>query len=138
MPLPMASGWFHGRKPPAGIRMVQTAPANGSRTAYDEIEDLANPPDLASALTQNPAANACFGNFPGASRKNILRLMKSARKPETGAARIYRTVELPAEKRLTRTRFVITRSMARSLTDRAISSPEERPFRIGITALLSL
>ena len=84
----------------AGIRSVEAAKANGSWTVGDEIEDLVIPPDLASALAANEAARAFFGGFPNSSKKNILWWIKSARKPDTRAARISKTVELAAENRM--------------------------------------
>ena len=89
-----------GRLAEAGARAVATAQANGSWTLYDEIEDLVIPPDLASALADNETAGARFARFPASSKKNILWWIKSARKPETRAARIARTVELAAENRM--------------------------------------
>ena len=84
----------------AGARMVAEAQSNGAWTMYDEIEDLVVPPDLASALATDETAQACFDNFSPSSKKNILWWIKSARKPETRAARIARTAELAAENRM--------------------------------------
>ena len=42
----------------------------------------------------------CFGNFPPSSQKNILWWIKSARKPETRAARITKTTVLATENRM--------------------------------------
>ena len=85
---------------PAGMRRVETAKANGSWTVSDEIEDLVIPPDLASALAVNGTAAACFEHFSDSAKKIILWWIKSARKPETRARRIARTVELAAENRM--------------------------------------
>ena len=84
----------------AGARAVAAAQANGSWSVYDDIEDMIIPPDLASALADNQTAQACFNNFPPSSTKNILWWIKSARKPETRAARISKTVELAAQNRM--------------------------------------
>ena len=89
-----------GRMAPAGMQKVETAKANGSWTVSDEIEDLVIPPDLASALAVNGIAAACFEHFPDSAKKIILWWIKSARKPETRARRIARTVELAAENRM--------------------------------------
>ena len=84
----------------AGIRAVEAAKANGAWAALDEIEDLVMPPDLLSALESNVQARAFFERFPNSSKKNILWWIKSARRPETRAARISGTVELAAENRM--------------------------------------
>ncbi len=89
-----------GLMTPAGLSLVEAAKANGSWTVYDEIEDLATPADLASALARNPTAQAFFQAFPGSSKKNLLWWIKSARKPETRAARIEKLVRLAAENRM--------------------------------------
>ena len=73
-----------GRMAPAGLRLVESAKANGSWTAYDEIEDLIVPTDLVAALAANEPAATCFESFPDSSKKNILWWIKSARKPRPG------------------------------------------------------
>lgn len=89
-----------GRLAEAGARTVAAAQSNGSWTLYDEIEGLVIPPDLASALADDATAGARFAHFPASSKKNILWWIKSARKTETRAARIAKTVELAAENRM--------------------------------------
>ena len=89
-----------GLMAPAGIRSVDAAKANGSWTVSDEIENLVIPRDLASALAANETAGAFFDGFPNSSKKNILWWIKSARKPDTRAARISRTVDLAAGNRM--------------------------------------
>ncbi len=84
----------------AGIRSVEAAKANGAWSAYDEVEDLVVPPDLAAALAKSEAAAAFFDGFPDSSKKIILWWIKSARRPETRAARVSRTVALAAENRM--------------------------------------
>ena len=89
-----------GRMTEAGMRLVEAARENGSWTVGDEIEDLVIPPDLASALAGNAAAKAFFDSFPSSSKKNILWWLKSARRPETRAQRVSKTVVLAAENRM--------------------------------------
>ena len=89
-----------GRLAEAGTRIVATAQSNGSWTLYDEVEDLVIPPDLASALADDETAGAYFENFTASAKKNILWWIKSARKPETRAARIARTAELAVQNRM--------------------------------------
>ena len=89
-----------GRMAAAGVRMVESAKRNGSWTRADEIEDLVIPPDLASELAKNDTAQACFENFSKSAKKNILWWIKTARKPDTRAARISKTVQLAEENRM--------------------------------------
>lgn len=84
----------------AGLKLVDTAKKNGTWTVYDEIEDLVIPPDLASALAKDETAGVFFDNFSDSAKKNILWWIKTARKPETRAARISKTVQLAAENRM--------------------------------------
>ena len=88
------------RMTPAGVRLVEAAKANGAWTAYDEIEDLVVPPDLSSALAKNAAARGFFESFPDSAKKNILWWIESARRAETRADRVSRTVALAAENRM--------------------------------------
>ena len=89
-----------GRMAESGASIVAAAQSNGAWTVYDEIEDLVVPPDLAAALAANETAQTRFDNFPPSSKKNILWWIKSARKPETRAARVAKTAELAAQNRM--------------------------------------
>ncbi len=89
-----------GRMTASGMRLVEAAKADGSWNIYDEIEDQVIPPDLASALSADGAAGDYFSNFPDSSKKNILWWIKSARRPETRATRIAKTVAMAAENRM--------------------------------------
>jgi len=85
---------------PAGMRMVETARANGSWTVYDEIEEIVVPPDLGAALAEDDAARGFFERFPESSKKAILWWIKTAKRPETRAARIGETVSAAAQNRM--------------------------------------
>ena len=87
-----------GRMTDSGLSIVNAAKSNGAWTTYDEIEDLTIPPDLASAL--DGSAAAFFQSFPNSAKKNILWWIKTAKKPETRAARIEKTVRLAAQNRM--------------------------------------
>ena len=84
----------------AGAGVIAAAQSNGAWTVYDEIEDMVIPRDLAAALACDATAQSHFDNFPASSRKNILWWIKSARKPETRAARIAKTAALAAQNRM--------------------------------------
>ena len=89
-----------GRMAAAGMRLVEGAKADGSWSVYDEVEDLVIPSDLVSALAEDCAADGFFANFSDSSKKNILWWIKSARRPETRATRIAKTVGMAAENRM--------------------------------------
>ena len=80
--------------------LVETAKGNGSWTVYDEIEDLVIPPDLSDVLERNEAARDFFQNFSDSSKKNILWWIKSARRSQTRASRVSKTVEMASENRM--------------------------------------
>lgn len=82
---------------PAGLAVVAAAKADGSWSAYDAIEDLTLPDDLAEALAAAPTAQAYFDAFPPSSKKNILWWIVSAKRSETRTKRVAETVRLATE-----------------------------------------
>lgn len=83
-----------GLMTPAGLAAIEIAKANGSWTAYDAIDQLAMPEDFAASLAANPAAEQNWNGFSTSVKKGILSFIASAKRPETRAKRIARTVEL--------------------------------------------
>jgi uncharacterized protein YdeI (YjbR/CyaY-like superfamily) len=81
-----------GRMTDAGRRAVAVAKANGWWTAYEAVEDLIEPDDLAQALDASPAARAAWDGFPPSARKQMLWWVLSAGKPTTRANRITKIV----------------------------------------------
>jgi uncharacterized protein YdeI (YjbR/CyaY-like superfamily) len=81
-----------GRMTDAGRRAVEVAKANGWWTAYDAVEDMIEPDDLAEALDASPAARAAWDGFPPSARKQMLWWVVSAGKPATRARRITKIV----------------------------------------------
>lgn len=81
-----------GRMTDAGRRAAEVARANGWWTAYDAVEDLVEPDDLAAALDASPAARAAWDGFPPSARKQMLWSVVSASRPATRAARITKVV----------------------------------------------
>ena len=77
-----------GRMTDAGRRAVEVAKANGWWTAYDAVEDLIEPDDLAEALDASPAARDAWDGFPPSARKQMLWSVLSAGRPATRAGRI--------------------------------------------------
>jgi uncharacterized protein YdeI (YjbR/CyaY-like superfamily) len=81
-----------GRMAPAGQAAVESAKANGAWDALNQVEDLAEPLDLAVALDANPTARAYWDAFPRSTRRAILEWIGSAKSADTRQKRIDRTV----------------------------------------------
>jgi uncharacterized protein YdeI (YjbR/CyaY-like superfamily) len=88
-----------GRMAPAGMAKVEAAKKDGSWHSLDGVEDLVVPADLAQALAVSPEAATYFEGFPRSIKRGILEWIGSAKRPETRAARIERTVSMAAENR---------------------------------------
>ncbi|MFH5207547.1 YdeI family protein [Antrihabitans sp. NCIMB 15449] len=57
---------------PAGEEVVQTAVANGSWTALDQVEDLVVPEDLSAAFAEHEGAEENWGRFPRSARRGAI------------------------------------------------------------------
>jgi uncharacterized protein YdeI (YjbR/CyaY-like superfamily) len=79
---------------PAGQKLIDAAKADGSWSAYDMVEDLIVPPDLAAALKRDKQAAKNFEAFAPTRKKPILFWIYQAKKPETRAARVAEVVRL--------------------------------------------
>jgi uncharacterized protein YdeI (YjbR/CyaY-like superfamily) len=75
-----------------GLRAIETAKANGSWTALDDVEALVIPDDLAGAFAVSPGAEEGFAGLSRTNRRNTLQWIASAKRPETRAKRIAATV----------------------------------------------
>lgn len=75
---------------PAGEHLVSIAQQNGMWEFLDDVEKLEVPEDLAIALG---AARACWEGFPRSVRRAALEWVKTAKRPETRAARIHDIAE---------------------------------------------
>jgi uncharacterized protein YdeI (YjbR/CyaY-like superfamily) len=82
---------------PAGTAVVEAARADGSWSALDDVENLAEPPALAAALDADPRARAHWDAFPRSAKRAILEWISTAKRPETTAKRIAETARLAAE-----------------------------------------
>jgi uncharacterized protein YdeI (YjbR/CyaY-like superfamily) len=69
-------------------------PARAPKAAKAELE---TPPDLESALAENPAAKAVFDSFPPSGRREYVEWVVEAKRPETRANRIAQAVSWLAE-----------------------------------------
>ena len=81
---------------PAGRAAIERSKALGLWDAYAEVDALMIPPDLRHALDADPAANRFFSEAAPSYRRNVLRWIGSAKKPETRTARLTKTVEFSA------------------------------------------
>jgi uncharacterized protein YdeI (YjbR/CyaY-like superfamily) len=88
-----------GRMTDAGRRAAEVAKANGWWIAYDAVEDMIEPADLAKALDASPAARAAWDGFPPSARKQMLWWVVSAARPATRAGRITKIVAEAAQGR---------------------------------------
>lgn len=84
-----AAGLMHER----GLAVIEAAKADGSWSRYDAVEALIVPPELEEAFAANPAARAAYEALPPSHKKQHLWEIYSAKRPETRAKRIERTVE---------------------------------------------
>lgn len=79
------------RMQPAGLSSVNLAKASGAWDEMNEVDSLALPADLLSALKSHRNALAFFEAFPPSTRRNILRWISSAKTSGTREKRINET-----------------------------------------------
>lgn len=77
-----------GLMTPAGMARVEAAKANGDWAIYDNVETLAVPDDLETALATTQGAKPAFDALSESRRKQLLWWVESAKRPETRADRI--------------------------------------------------
>src|ERR671910_2490408 len=82
-----------------GSRAVETAKANGTWTALDNIEALVIPDDLAAAFASAPGTRDRFDRLSRTNRRIILQRIATAKRPDTRARRIAAAVDAIAENR---------------------------------------
>lgn len=81
-----------GKMHPAGYAEIQIAQNNGGWDEMNDVDALHIPEDLEQALTEAGKAKYYFEEFPPSVKRNILRWIASAKKPETRQKRISLTV----------------------------------------------
>jgi uncharacterized protein YdeI (YjbR/CyaY-like superfamily) len=77
-----------------GLKTIEAAKANGSWNALDASDNLEMPTDLARAFEANKIAARNFAAFSDAVKRVILSWIFSAKREETRAARIGKTVSM--------------------------------------------
>ena len=80
-----------------GMIKINTAKADGSWAAYDDVDNLVIPVDLEKALTGDLIAKKNFEVFSDSSKKVILFWIMSAKTAETRQKRIEKTVQMAAK-----------------------------------------
>ncbi len=86
-----------GRMHEAGQQVVDAAKVSGLWDFMNDVDALIKPGDLTKALAQQPPAMENYEAFPDSAKRDILRWIKLAKKPETRAKRIKETVDLAAQ-----------------------------------------
>ena len=81
-----------GLMAPAGLAAVERARANGRWEALDAVEAGQEPDDLRAAFAGDAQARQHWDAFPRSTKRAILEWIGAAKKPETRASRIARTV----------------------------------------------
>ena len=87
---------------PPGAAVIEAARADGSWNAYDDVDDMVVPEDLAAALAARPGATEHWERFPPSSKRAILQWVFEAKRPQTRAARIEEAAGAAAEGRRAR------------------------------------
>ncbi len=87
------------RMKPPGLAAIERSKARGLWDAYAAVDALEIPDDLEAALRKNRVAMAFFLETAPSYRRNVLRWIGAARRPETRARRVSQTVATSAEKK---------------------------------------
>lgn len=85
-----------GRMQPAGEEAIATSKRLELWHDMDDVDALEMPDDLIAALAATATATERFAAFAPSYRRNVLRWIKLAKRPETRARRIVQTAELSA------------------------------------------
>ena len=82
-----------GRMSPVGQAAIDEAKSSGAWDQMNEVDAFVMPDDLHDALVRKAPALENFLAFPPSTRRNILRWIALAKKPETRARRIARIAD---------------------------------------------
>lgn len=86
-----------GRMHESGLKVVEAAKCSGAWDFLNDVDALIKPDDLVEALMAFPSALEHYEAFRESAKRDILRWIKLAKKPETRAKRIQKTAELAAQ-----------------------------------------
>lgn len=84
-----------GRMHESGLRCVEAGKRSGLWSFMDDVDALIVPDDLQSALSESRALER-FESLAPSYRRNVLRWIKLAKRPQTRQDRIARTAEATA------------------------------------------
>lgn len=76
-----------GRMKPPGLAAIEAAKTAGTWQAWQDVDDLAVPEDLQAALAGRPGAAGWFDASAPSYRRNVLRFLRAAKRPQTRAKR---------------------------------------------------
>jgi uncharacterized protein YdeI (YjbR/CyaY-like superfamily) len=79
-----------------GLAKIEAAKADGSWNTLDASDNLEIPPDLKKSLAANKTAKKNFEKFSDSVKRAILSWIYGAKRDETRAARIEKTVSMAA------------------------------------------
>jgi uncharacterized protein YdeI (YjbR/CyaY-like superfamily) len=79
----------------SGLSAVATAKQSGAWDFLNDVDALIVPDDLVAGLTAPPPALSNYEGFPESAKRDILRWIKLAKKPETRAKRIQKVDAWP-------------------------------------------
>ena len=71
-----------------GLHAIEAAKRSGRWLAHPDVDALEVPEDLAAALTARPGASNWFAAAAPSYRRNVLRWIAKAKRPETRAKRL--------------------------------------------------
>jgi uncharacterized protein YdeI (YjbR/CyaY-like superfamily) len=77
----------------SGLKTVREAQESGRWEAMTQVDNLVLPDDLKQALELRPLAMANYEAFPDSTKRDILRWIHLAKRPETRRKRIVETAE---------------------------------------------
>ena len=86
-----------GRMHEAGLTAVEIAKESGMWDFLNDVDALIKPSDLVEALEEYPSAMDNYEAFPDSAKRDILRWIKLAKKPETRTRRIRKAAELASQ-----------------------------------------
>lgn len=86
-----------GRMHAAGLAAIDAAKKSGRWDETADVDALVVPEDLAVGLSADFAASDFFHSSAPSYRRNVLRWLQSAKKPETRQARIVQIVKMSAQ-----------------------------------------
>ncbi|MEM9945547.1 MAG: YdeI/OmpD-associated family protein [Cyanobacteria bacterium P01_D01_bin.36] len=86
-----------GRMHSSGLKSIEISKENGMWDFLNDVDALIKPDDLVAALEEHSSALENYEAFPDSAKRDILRWIKVAKRPETRAKRILKTAQLAAE-----------------------------------------